>query len=144
MSAALVARASRARAPTLRTTRGPGTRSVGSGTTCTGRPSARAPDATAPSSGTTSAEAQRRRSSPRSRSSKLISPPPTMWPWFDTTRIDGGASLRRHPEDSQTVARRGVEVAEDVEARRGWPPEQRKQPRPVERQLAAVEHDDAG
>src|SRR5204862_8190144 len=84
-------------------------------------------------------------SSPRSRSSRLISPPPTMWPWFDTTRIDVGISLTAgHRQDPQSVARRGVEIAEDVEARRRRPPQQREQTRPTDRELPAVQHTQAG
>src|SRR6266850_7757526 len=148
ISAAPVARASRPSALTLRTTPDPGRRSVGSGITWTGRPRSRPPDATPPSSGTTRAGAQRSRSSPRKRSIRLSSPPPTMRPWFDTTRIDagrgGGSPTLADHQDPQPVGRRGVEIAEDVQSRRRRTPQQWNQARSIEEELAAVEHHETG
>src|SRR2546425_2243621 len=148
ISAASVVRASRPSAATLRTTPGPGRRSVGSGITWTGSPRSRPREATPPSSGTTSAGAQRPRSSPRRRSIRLSSPPPTMWPWFDTTRIGvgrpGGSPTLADRQDPQPVARSGIEVAENVQARRGRPPKQRDQARSVGGKLAAFESDEVG
>src|SRR5512132_3682693 len=148
ISAASVVRASRPSAAMLRTTPGPGRHSVGSGITWTGSPRSRPREATPPSSGTTSAGAQRPRSSPRRRSIRLSSPPPTMWPWFDTTRIGvgrpGGSPTLADRQDPQPVARSGIEVAENVQARRGRPPEQRDQARSIVGKLAAVEDDEMG
>src|SRR5262249_24113067 len=141
-------RASCASAHALRMAPGPGRRSGGSGTTWTGRSSSRDRIATSPSSGTASTGAKRSRSRPRSRSRRLSSPPPTTAPWFDTTRIDAGRDGRSptlvHHQDAQPVGRRGVEIAEDVQTRRRRAPEQRDQARPVEEELAAVEHDELG
>src|SRR5437867_4070180 len=148
ISAASVVRASRPSATMLRTTPGPGRHSVGSGTTWTGSPRSRPREATPPSSGTTSAGAQRPRSSPRRRSIRLSSPPPTMWPWFDTTRIGvgrpGGSPTLVDRQDPQPVARSRIEVAENVQARWGRPPEQRDQARSIVGKLAAVEYDEVG
>src|SRR5499426_1590917 len=127
---------------------GPGRRSGGSGTTWTGRSSSRDRIATSPSSGTASTGAKRSRSRPRSRSRRLSSPPPTTAPWFDTTRIEAGREGRSptlvHHQDAQAVGRRGVEIAQDVQTRRWRAPEQRDQARPIEEELAAVEHDEPG
>src|SRR2546422_11604434 len=144
ISTASVLRASRPSAVTLRTAPRPGRRSVGSGTTWTGRPSSRPRDATSPSSGTTRAGAQRSRASPRKRSIKLSSPPPTTRPWFDTTRIDDGSSTLVDHQDPQPVGRSGVEVVEHVQSGGGRTPEQRDQARSIEEELAAVEHDETG
>src|SRR2546426_12616251 len=148
ISAASVVRASRRSAATLLTTPGLGCHSVGSGITCTGSPRSRPREATPPSSGTTSAGAQRPRSSPRRRSIRLSSPPPTMWPWFDMTRIGvgrpGGSPTLADPQDPQPIARVGIQVAEDVQPGRGRPPEQGDQARTVVGKLATVEPDDAG
>src|SRR2546425_9853031 len=148
IGAGWVVRASRPSAATLRTTPGPGRHSVGSGITWTGSPRSRPREATPPSSGTTSAGAQRPRSSPRRRSIRLSSPPPTMWPWFDTTRIGvgrpGGSPTLADRQDPQPVARSGIEVAENVQARRGRPPEQRDQARAIGGKLAAGEDDEGG
>src|SRR2546426_10948939 len=146
--AAPIRRASWPSALTLLKTPGPGSRSVGSAITWTGIPRSRPRDATPPSSGTTSAGAQRPRSSPRSRSIRLSSPPPTMWPWFDMTRIGvgrpGGSPTLADPQDPQPIARVGIEGAEDVQPGRGRPPEQGDQARTVVGKLATVEPDDAG
>src|SRR3989449_3071341 len=148
ISAAPIRRASWPSALTLLKTPGPGSRSVGSAITWTGIPRSRPREATPPSSGTTSAGAQRPRSSPRRRSIRLSSPPPTMWPWFDTTRIGVGRPGRSPTladrQDPQPVARSGVEVAENVQARRGRPPEEADQARSIVGKLAAVEYDKAG
>src|SRR6185369_10755826 len=120
-----------------------GRRNGGSGITWTGSSRSRARPATSPSSGTTRIGAQRSRSRPRRRSMRLSSPPPTMVPWFDTTRIDAGRDGRSPTvdhQDPQPVGRSGVEVAKDVQSRRRRPPEQGNQSRAIEEELAAVEH----